>query len=309
MHNPSLLSRAGSAIKSLGFVFTLGLSLAAGNAIADSLSKQEKINTLLDVSGVRTNLEQTETSMLGTLDQTLSQAGVFDISDPNQEAILNRLKRELSVIFTAENITRSVVQYVEDTVPDSHLDKQIAFFKSPTGKTIKALTENSNGTIESPEFQVFMQNFGSSELDEERVFVIKEMIAAYNMHEFFGDIGIDAQIASVMGLTDNLPQSVLDAMYQTQSADDILNTIESMRQPIYQQMYGFVLAYEYYNTRNLDDTTFYSYSDFQLSDEGISMNNAMLAGMRQFSIDAFYVTGAAMGEEISGMVSAAADTE
>ena len=287
------LKGACSSILLLATVLTSGLVQAQQDTFL------ETVDEFLYASGSDEELAKFPQSLMAQVDQQLVQGGIFDMNDPVQTAIVTRLRSELSVLFTEQNLRRTVVNSLEDSASIESLKRVTAFYKSPLGELGKKYAKASNNLMEDPAFQRFSQQFESMSKDKIRSELGRNFIELYKLHEFLVDIGIDSQIASMMGMIDNVSEQFNANGNFRQQVNMSMERMDSMREPAYDGAFSLVQAMEYYRYRDMDIQDLVDYTDFHSTPEAVSVNNALMNGMRNFTIDAFYVVGGAIAEEMN----------
>ncbi len=290
---PLNLKVACSTILFAATVLTSGLVHAKQDNFLDTA------NEYLTVSGAAEEIAKFPQTLMGQVDQQLVQGGIFDMSDPAQAAIVNRLSGELSVLFTERNLKRAVINSLEDAVSVDSLNSAIAFYQSPVGKLSTQYEKESENVLEDPEFQRFSQQFGSMSKDKTRSELATRTVETYKLHEFVVDVGIDSQIASLMGMLDNVSEEFhADGSFRQQVQMSMEN-LNNMREPSYEGAFPVMVALQYYTYRDMMIEDFVEYSEFHATPEAVSVNHALLGGMKNFTVDALYVVGTAIADEMN----------
>lgn len=123
----------------LGLAFVLCLPFSVANA-----ASAEKVEELLEVMDIKSNLEQMQAMMVGIFDESFraqaEKRGLTAAQTERLSASNESLKRSFVDIFTWEKLGPRYSALYQELLTDAEVDGALAYYRSPEGASMRAKT-------------------------------------------------------------------------------------------------------------------------------------------------------------------------
>jgi len=283
-----------NSVRLLAIVISFVLTTTASQA--DTHQRIEKIELLMEISGLNDAAESIAESLEANVDQSFSNYGIYDPEDPESVEFYYETKSSTHELLDPKLAKQTVINSMLDSTSEQHIDVAIQFYESPTGQKIKKISEASNEKMADPEFIADIQSLDTSNKDQKLWDLSQLTVNRSKLVETITDINIDAEIATLYGIAELIDLELAELTGLDQYINGAIQEMESAREPSYASVKPFVNLLQYHILSQLSEDEIAEFEGFIHSEAAEETTATGFLGLKQFTISAFFDLGMRIAE-------------
>ena len=261
----------------------VSLILCGGNCFADDNDSNQLVQTLMEKSGLKKQIEQMPQLLQAELDQQQMEAKGLTQEEFNK---ISRLARSA---FDAKTIHSAVQTYIKSNLPENDMRGVLEWLDSPLGRKITKLEEDAS----TAEAYTDMQAIGPKLLDENkdsaRIHKIKRLDNAIGATESTISTVLNIQLAMVTAMSGAMEA---DEQPSFEDVQDLVNRNRSQILAVMERMVRMQFLYTY---RELTDSEIDRYTRFAETGSGNRYHNVTIKAIDEAFVRAARKMGSQMG--------------